>query len=717
MTTSVIRDPDGTNNLYLMVDGIHCAGCVQKIERTLADFPALDVARVNLSTKRLTLKWRDPGFQSDQALAAVEEKGFRLVPYDPEALETGKSSQERRLLKSMAVAGFAAANVMLLSVSIWAGLFSDMGPATRGLFHWISALIALPAIAYAGQPFFASAATALKARSLNMDVPISLAVILASAMSLFETIGGGEHAYFDAAITLLFFLLIGRYLDLRARAKARSAAEQIIGLRASAASRVREDGTLQTIAAAAIIPGMTLAVAPGELIPADGLVTAGLSDIDTSLVTGESLPEKAAPGKKLYAGMLNLSGALRLRVENTGEDTLLAEIARLMEAAEQGKSRYVRLADRAARVYAPLVHLAGLGTFLGWWLIMGLAWQEALMTGISVLIITCPCALGLAVPAVQVVATSRLLQKGIILKAADALERLAGIDLVVFDKTGTLTKGRLRLANGNRIPEPARRLAASIAANSSHPLARAVRAQAPDAPALEMVSEFPGQGLEALTEGGAVRLGRREFCGIAADQPVTGGPELWLKAADKPAIRFIFEDEIRDDAEQVIRRLQSQGRSILLLSGDRQASVARVAERLGIKDARAQTAPKDKLAILQDYKQQGRSVLMVGDGLNDAPALAAATASLSPATAADIAQVAADAVFQGDKLGPVLDLLHIADQARRLVTQNFALAALYNAIAIPIAVLGFVTPLIAAIAMSASSLIVIGNALRLRWRP
>jgi len=707
-----IRDTTSNGHaLDFMVEGVQCGGCVAKIERALAAEPGVTKARVNLSTRRLALEWTGATERGNALAASVAKLGFGLVPFDPERQANADASEEKDLLRAMAVAGFAAANVMLLSVSVWAGQLQDMGVATRALMHWFSALIALPAILYAGRPFFRSAWQALKALRTNMDVPISLAVLLAGGVSLHETITGGAHAYFDSAITLLFFLLVGRYLDRRARGRAREAGTRLLALRAKAVSVLGPDGVRQPLPPEQIVPGMTVLVAAGERIGADGRVIEGASEIDQSLITGEALPQSVGVGDAVFAGTLNGSGALTIEVSEAGEDTLLAEIARLMEAAEQRRARYVALADRAARLYAPVVHGLALAAFLGWWLVGGLAWQPALLIAVAVLVITCPCALGLAVPAVQVIASGRLLRQGVLLKSATALERLAEVDTVVFDKTGTLTTGTPALTQDDAFDDETLRLAASLAGASRHPLARALARAVPDVPVAASVSEEPGRGLSLQTEAGEVRLGSRVWC--AVDETGESGPELWLARPGKDAVRFGFSETLREDAEAVVAKLQAKGLAVELLSGDRPATVAALAERLGIAAWRAAQSPADKCARLAALADDGRKVLMVGDGLNDAPALAAAHVSLSPSSAADLSQTAADAVFQGAKLGPVVETLATARRAGALVHQNFALAFGYNLIAIPVAVAGLVTPLIAALAMSASSIAVISNALRL----
>ncbi|HYD32127.1 MAG TPA: heavy metal translocating P-type ATPase metal-binding domain-containing protein, partial [Azospirillaceae bacterium] len=383
----------GTGQLHLMVDGLQCAACVWLIESVLARQPGVIQARLNMTTRRLNLVWREAEADPNGLVGVVARLGYRVVPFDPERLSASQQKTEAELLRAMAVAGFAAGNVMLLSVAIWSGHVEGMGPATRDFMHWVSALITLPAIAYAARPFFRSALGVLRYGRTNMDVPISLGVLLASAMSLAETIRGGEHAFFDSAIMLLFFLLIGRYLDMRARGKARSTAEHMLALRASSVTVLEEDGRTVVLPPEKVREGQTVLVAMGERVPVDGRVKDGVSDLDTSLITGETVPAPVRPGDTAFAGTLNLTAPLRLTVAAVGEGTLLAEIVRLMEAAEQGRAKYVALADRVSRLYAPVVHLTALLTFLGWVFLMGSSWQPALLTSIAVLIITCPCAL------------------------------------------------------------------------------------------------------------------------------------------------------------------------------------------------------------------------------------------------------------------------------------------------------------------------------------
>lgn len=739
---AVPQAPGGRENRALLpairevslhVDGMHCAACIAKVEGALAALPGVDRARANLTQGRVRIRWRDPeagASASDSAegqgsgelfVTALRAAGYDASILVPKSLPARTAAEEREMVRCMAVAGFAAANVMLLSLSIWTGHAEGMAAETRSLFHWFSALIALPALAWAGRPFFRSALKALRAGRTNMDVPIALAVTLAAGISLWETVRGGPHAYFDSAIALLFFLLIGRFLDRRSRRQAQSAAARLIALQDGRVTVIGEDGHPCRVPAADLSPGTIMAVAAGERLAADGIVRRGRSEIDASLLTGESAAPPVEPGAAVHAGVVNLTGSIEVEVTAAGDRTVLADIVRLTEAAEQRKSDYVVLADRVSRLYAPAVHTLALLAFLGWILLGGMAWQPALLIAIAVLIVTCPCALGLAVPVVQVVATGRLLRRGVLVKSGDALERLAAADTVVFDKTGTLTLGAPALSNRDAIPDGALEAAASLAAASRHPLSRAVSAAAPDVPPAADVAETPGCGLSLATTDGEVRLGKADWCGIAEAPAEAGGEsapgsEIWLTRPGAAPVRFRLEDALRPDAARTVAILRDAGLRPVLLSGDRPDVVAAVAAAVGIEDWRGGCLPQDKLGALDSLRDAGARVLMIGDGLNDAPALAAAHVSISPSSAADIAQVAADIVFQSRSLWPAAEVLTVARRAQALVRQNIGLAVGYNLFAVPLAVAGLVTPLVAALCMSGSSIVVVLNAIRLAGR-
>ncbi|MFT3730372.1 MAG: heavy metal translocating P-type ATPase [Hyphomicrobium sp.] len=716
-----LNDRTNLSTITLSAPDIVCGRCIRTVENALCEVRGVVAARANLSARRITVTLdqtaNDNGIGPKELVAALSAVGYCAAEL-VEGPETAASrSRAGDLIPRLGVAGFAAANIMLLSVSVWSGEASDMDGSIRDLFHWLSALIALPAIAYAGQPFFRSAIAALSARRLNMDVPISLGILLAAGMSVFQTIRGSDQVYFDAAVTLVFFLLIGRVLDENVRVRAKGAAENLLSLRALAATVVNADGSVRAIAARDLAPGMRVVVTAGERIPGDGTVVSGTSDIDESLITGETVPRSVNPGDHVSAGTVNGGGVLHVAITSSDENTLLAEIGRLMIAAEQSRGRYVRLADRAAQIYAPAVHIAGLLTFIGW-MLAGSGWELSLTHAISVLIITCPCALALAVPAVQVAAISRLFDRGVIVKSADGLERMAELDSIVFDKTGTLTLERIELADDEMISDALLTRVASLAAGSRHPYAqaivRAARNRTLPINALDAVQEVPGSGLSFAHDGREERLGSAQWVGVSPDRHTDGS--LWYRSPDGEITGFRFIDRLRPDARATVDELVRAGFQIEVLSGDRPKAVAQAAAAAGISHWHAALRPSEKLHHLGELKARGLHTLMVGDGLNDAPALAAGHASISPASAADISQAAADAVFQGDRLGSVVEAIKVAQAAHRMALQNFSIAIAYNVIFVPLAMMGHVTPLVAAIAMSTSSIVVTANAIRLRTK-
>ena len=728
---------EGLYQTDLSVPGVHCAGCIRTVENGLMQLQGVDHARVNLSTKRATVKWR--GAEPPDVLEALERLGFpgHLSEVDGDR----KDPELGRLIRALAVAGFSAMNIMLLSVSVWSGADAE----TRHAFHWISAALALVCLLYSGRIFFASAWRALRHGRTNMDVPISVGVCLAFGLSLYDTIHNGRHAYFDAATSLIFFLLIGRTLDHVMRDKARAAVRGLVRLAPRGATVLRADGSRDYLPVAEIEPGMRILLAAGDRVPVDGVVEDGMSDLDCAIATGEGVPRRVEPGATVQAGTLNLSAPLTVVASVRAESSFLAEMVRLMEAAEGGRARYRRLADRAAQLYSPVVHATAFLTFVGWMAATG-DWHRAVTIAIAVLIITCPCALGLAVPIVQVVAARRLFEAGIMVKDGAGLERLVEIDTIAFDKTGTLTLGQPRLLDRDAVDRGALAIAAALGARSKHPYSRALAAEiGVTAIPLADVVEKPGLGIEARIDGALYRLGREEWAlehfqakwapvrvktmrqnntienssdligseASPADSEAANQAGTVLSRDGVLVARFTFEDALRPGADEAVARLRDDGIGLAILSGDREAVVSAVARRLGLRDVAARLLPAGKVERLSALADAGHKVLMVGDGLNDAPALAAAHVSMAPGTAADIGRNAADFVFLRDSLDAVPTAVSVAREAGCLIRQNFALAIVYNMIALPIAIAGLVTPLIAALAMSLSSVIVVANALRL----
>jgi Cu2+-exporting ATPase len=694
--------------IVLSVPEAHCAACISTIERALEGVPGVRSARLNLTQRRLSVQ-ADAGVEPAALIQRVAATGYAAYELDPSLLSmTETDRQGRDLLMRMGVAGFSMMNIMLLSVAVWSGA----ADATRDLFHLISALIAIPTVAFSGRPFFVSAARAIRAGRMNMDTPIALALVLVVVFSLYESLNAGRHAYFEAVTMLMFFLLIGRYLDHRARALARSAAQELAALEVPRATRLA-DGAERVVPVGELAAGDLVLVRPGGRVPVDGVVTAGRSEIDRSLLTGETLPVVTAEGARVSAGEVNLTGPLTVRVTAAGRDSSLHRMADLVTVAEAAKNRYTTLADRFVRRYSPSILTLAFCAFWGWMWLSGGDLRLAVSVAVTTLIITCPCALALAVPSVVTAASGRLFRMGLLLKNGTALERLAEVDTVVFDKTGTLTMGTPVPDNLDDHPREALRVALALAEASSHPLARALAGALRDrglTPArLDDLREAPGYGVQGDWQGRPVKLGRAGWVG--ATHAATTGAYLSL---GEETHSFTFTDALRPGAADVVAALRAQGIEVHLLSGDVAPAVQAMADRLGIAHWQAGVLPTEKAAAVRALQEAGRHVLMVGDGLNDTVALSTAAVSISPASALDAARAASDIVMLGQDLRPVAEAVRMSRTAVRRIRENFWQSAGYNLIFVPLALAGMVTPLIAAALMSASSVAVALNALRLR---
>jgi Cu2+-exporting ATPase len=711
----VKTDKEGRSKLDLAIDGITCAACLDDIETAMKRLPGVILARLNLTSHRLAVTFDSARIDSGALTGALEAIGYRAYPFEQRKVEADEAARFTLLLKCLGVAVFAAMNIMLLSISVWSGEATTISPETRDFFHFLSALIALPAAVYAGQPFYTSAWASLRQGRLNMDVPITIGVFLALTLSVYETRHHALHAYFDSAIMLLTFLLAGRVMDQAMRRKTRAAAGNLAALKGENALRFEtgaEAERLELVPVAALAAGDRVLVRAGERIPADGKIEQGSSALDESAITGETAGKPVGAGDMAYAGSVNGEGTLTLRVTAAGHAALIDEAARLIEGASVARSRYMRLSDRVSRLYAPVVHLTALATGLVW-LALGASAHDALVTAISVLIITCPCALALAVPTVQAMASGAFFRSGLFLNDATGLEKLGEINTVVFDKTGTLTLPEPRVANAHEIAPDLLALAARLARSSRHPLALALARSAPSGAPLPDARETPGEGVAAPFDGGEARLGSAAFCGVETAAGSDEASAIFIRHGESWA-KMAIRQSLRPDAAEVVAALRKKKFRICILSGDRPQAVAPIAEFLGVDDWRGAQKPAEKIAFIEDLKERGAHVLMVGDGLNDAPALAAAYASLSPIDAVHLTQTQADAVFLGERLAPVASALEIARQARSLMRQNLTFAIGYNVVAVPVAMAGHASPLFAALAMSGSSILVTLNALRLR---
>lgn len=698
-----VAGADGTCCLDLMVSGLTCGACVWLVEQTLAAEPDVLRARASLSSRKLSISWRG-GPERARALAEIVARlGFRVAPWSAACLRATEDSEGRALIRALGIAAFGSMNVMLVSVAVWVG--GDMGEHTRALMHWLAALIGLPTVLVAGMPFYRSAWSAIRAGRTNMDLAVSLGVLATTAMSVSEAVRNGPYTWFDGATALLALLLAGRVLDRGMRRKARQAVAELLALQTGTVEVRRADGTTHAVATQDVRPGDMVLVAVGERLRLDGVAPQAVT-LDLSATTGESIPQVVEAGQPLMAGSVNMGAAFTLRVSAAAKDGSLAALGKLLERAEQGRGRFVSVADRAARFYVPAVHAIAAATFLGWWLGVGVSWQEALVPAVAALIVTCPCGLAIAVPAVQVATVGALFRRGVLVASPTALERLATANHVVLDKTGTLTEGHPELVDPDSVDPVALRRAASLARSSQHPLAQALVRACPDAPVVEGVREMPGRGLMR----GSLRLGSAAFCGVA--EGGDSGMTLHFAEAGEASVVFAFKDRLLPHAADVVGDLHRLGLSTELLSGDGPDAVETAAAATGIGPWQARATPTDKAARIRALIAAGSRPLMVGDGINDAVALAQAHVSASPASGTDIAQSASDIVLRGDGLTALPHAIRAARRAQLLALQNIGFSLAYNVIAIPAAVLGFVTPLIAAVVMASSSIIVIVNALR-----
>ncbi|MCY4261256.1 MAG: heavy metal translocating P-type ATPase [Rhodobacteraceae bacterium] len=697
-----------TGEFLFGVQDMHCAGCISALERALSALPEVVSVRVNLTNRRIRIL-ADTETEPERLAQCIRETGYTPIQLDADSIRlVSTTPQSQGLLVRLGIAGFGFANVMIYSVVVWSGAEGT----TRDLMHWLSAFVALPVIAYAAQPFFLSALRVLRNFRLNMDVPISLAIILASGQSLFETAQSGQHAYFDAALALVFFLLSGRYLDLQTRMTARSAAAQLSAIEPDTTTTLAE-GKEVNRPIGEITEGATIIVRSGDRIPLDGEITTGSGDLDNSFLTGESRPESVKQGDQVVAGQFIHTGRLEIKVTRSSANSSLRRLVKMIELAESARNRYTTLADRAASIYAPAVHLLALLGFFGWLTATGDT-RLSINIAVAILIITCPCALGLAVPAVSAATTGRFFRSNLLIKDPDALEKLAGVRRAVLDKTGTLTLGIPIIDRVSGIHPQALAVAGALAASSRHPYAQAIHNHVMESAiplaTLDKVVEIPGSGITGIWNDQEVRLGRSDWVGAGS----TGHSATWLRLGGDVFHEFRFIDRIRSGTRECIKGLQDLGIETILMSGDTEEAVRALADTLDIDQWFATARPEDKMAMIDKLTRQDGMTLMVGDGINDAAAMARSDISITPSSALDVTRVAASVVLVGDDVSRIPEAIHLARLAKRRVLENFTIAGCYNAVAVPLAMAGLATPLAAAIAMSTSSIAVTLNSMRMR---
>ncbi|USR41676.1 cadmium-translocating P-type ATPase [Ectopseudomonas hydrolytica] len=704
----------------LLIEGISCAACGWLIEKHLRGVPGVAEAHLNLSNHRLQVRWQDSQIPLSKLLAELRRIGYAAHPWQPDEAAERLAAENRRRMRELGVAGLLWMQVMMATMATWPEFNVDLSPELDKILRWTSLFLTTPIVFYCCGQFFRGALRDLRTRHLTMDVSVSLAIGGAYVAGIWSTITGQGELYFDAVGMFALFLLAGRYLERRARERTATATAQLVQLLPASCLRLDADGQSQRILLSELRIGEQVLVQPGSLIPADGQVLAGQSSVDESLLTGEYLPQPRGIGDGVTAGTLNVEGPLTVQVQALGDATRLSAIVRLLERAQSEKPRLAEIADRVAQWFLLFILIAAALVGLAWWQIDS---GRAFWVVLALLVATCPCALALATPTALTTATGSLHKLGMLLTRGHVLEGLNQIDTLVLDKTGTLTEGRLTLKAIHPLREldegACLALAAALENRSEHPIARAF-SQAPHA--AESVDSHPGQGLQGRVEGRLLRIGEATFvCALSgqAVPSIAGEHGQWLLLGDEqgPLAWFVLDDRLRDDAAQLIAAARARGWHIHLLSGDSSPMVGEVARQLGIEDARGGLTPDAKLAVLKQLHGEGRRVLMLGDGVNDVPVLAAADISVAMGSASDLAKTSADAVLLSNRLSSLVEGLKLARRTRRIIIENLSWATLYNGLVLPFAALGWITPIWAAVGMSLSSLLVVLNALRLSRTP
>ena len=722
-TRSLAADGDqGKAESVLMVQGMYCAACAETVETVLQGRAGVARAQVHAATRRLTLRWDPARVRLSDLARALGENGYRVLPMQQALSVSERLRETRQALWRLFVAGFCMMQVMMYAWPAYVTEPGDIPADIDQLLRWASWVISLPVVFFASGPFFASAWRDLKHGRVGMDTPVSIGILvtfLASSAATFDPAGPwGAEVWFDSLTMFVFFLLGGRYLEHKARDRTAGALDGLMNRLPEVCDRQKADGAYESVSLRRLKVGDRVRVLAGQAFPADGTLLEGRASVDEALLTGESHPVSIEAGQGVVAGSFNLGGLVRVRIDRVGADTRFAQIVQLMERASTEKPRLAILADRVAAPFLLLVLLAAAGAGFYWWQIDH---TQALAVAVAVLIVTCPCALSLATPAAMLASAGALARRGVLVRRLQAFEVLAGIDAVVFDKTGTLTHDRLELRGiqlRERVSrEQAMSLAGALAEGSLHPVSRAIAREANalgvDLAPLAGHTEQAGQGMQALSpDGGWVRLGSAAFCGIDTAH-AAGAPLVHLSDERGWLATFELVEGLRDDAVEAVAALRALGVRTWLLSGDRESAARRVAQVVGVDHVIAGASPERKLAEIQALQARGMKVAMVGDGLNDGPVLARSDTSFALGHAAPLAQSQSDFIVQG---GRVMDVVRTLQQARatlRTVRQNLTWAAAYNVVSVPLALVGLMPPWLAGLGMAASSLLVIGNALRL----
>lgn len=706
-----VAQNENSKEVLLSIEGIACAACAWLIEKQLSHIPGVQKIHVNSTTQRATLVWDDKQVKLSQLLQSIHKLGYNATPFQTDKQEEIDRKLYRSHLLKLGVAGLATMQVMMFAIALYGDLFEDMELIYRDYFRWVSLIMATPVLLFSAQPFYFGAYRSLKAKTLNMDVPVSIALLGAYSASLYATINGTGEVYFESVSMFTFLLLLGRLLELRARRKASETSSNMLKLVPKLAMRIDETGQQQKVAASQLKQSDIIVILPGEVVPADGQVVFGESEFDESSLTGESLPITKKLGDKVFAGTINHEQTVHLEVEAVSQNTFIANIMRLQEQAQSEKPKIATIADSVARYFVfGLLVIAAL-TYTYWHFHSP---DDAFWITLAVLVATCPCALSLATPAALTAATHKLSKTGLLVKRGHVLESLAKVTSVVSDKTGTLTEGKLQIKQVNCLGDvnelTTLNLIGALEAQSSHPIANAFSEY--QGYAATNIEHHTGLGLSGEVDGKKLKLGKASFCGQAAE-PIAGMLELVLMVEDKLAARVYLSDTIKKDAVSFSQGLKARDISLSMLTGDDSAQVEYVAKQLHITDIASGALPQQKLEVVKTKTQNSPHLLMLGDGVNDSPVLAAAPLSVAMGLGTDIAKSSADAVLLGSKLSTLLTAMDLAKKTKKIIAQNLAWALGYNALILPLAVAGIVTPYMAAIGMSLSSLAVLTNSLRL----
>ncbi len=726
-----VTDLGEQREIDLLVEGIHCAACVWLIERGMAQLPGVTSANVNLSGRRLHLRWDNTKVKLSRIMAKLGEIGYAAVPFDPDAAEGRLKRQNRAFLFRIAFAAFAMMNMLWISIALYTG--ADEGEF-RTLFYWVGMVLATPTLLYSGFPFLKGAWTGIRRAHLTMDVPIAIGAsatyLYSSYSTLFNPLQG--HVYFDTVVNLIFVLLVGRFLESTSKRHAVAATQRLMDLQPKVATLL-EDGAERVVPVRALKPGDRILIKAGEQVPADGTIIEGSSTINESMLTGESRPVAKSKGDSVSAGTVNVGSAIQVEVSGVLKETTLGRIIHLVEEAQASKAPIQRIADRIVPWFVTITLLLSAVTLMIWW---DSGFEKALMASVSVLIITCPCAFGMATPMAIAVASGLGARNGILIKNGEVLETLSGISHFVFDKTGTLTEGRMKVQELHLVEgvdeRETLRLAAMAESHSEHVVAQAIVKKAESMglkPRIEGVRDFEnrsGFGIRAEVEGRKILLGSHawmkrngtkvgeELVDMAERLEREGVTCVYMAKDGKVIALFGIADQLRSSAVPLLESLRRQGMRLTLLSGDSRQVAEAVAEKLGGMDVIAEVLPEEKDSVIKRLQEKGEKVAMVGDGINDAPALIRADVGISLGSGTDASMESSDIVLMSDELDKVEQAVALSRRTLRTIRQNIGISLVYNSVMVPLAMMAYVTPLVAAIAMPISSLLVIGNSARIR---